>query len=235
MKAIISTPLFGITISLLAYELGFYINKKTKLAIFNPLFLSQVLIIILLLSFHISVEDYNKGGQLISFFLAPATVVLAVPLYRKIKVLKSNAIPIIAGISLGSICGMISIILLGKLFNVSVVLKRSLVPKSVTTPIGVAISNQLSGIPAVTVAAILITGIFGAIAGPFICKIFKIKDKVAIGVAMGTASHALGTTKAVELGEIEGAMSGLSVGIAGLFTVIIAPLLIKLFVLLKLF
>lgn len=235
MKALVSTPLFGITISLLAYEFGCYINKKTKLAILNPLFLSQVLIILILLTFHISVEDYNKGSQLISFFLAPATVVLAVPLYRKIKVLKSNAIPIVAGIGLGSICGMTSIILLGKLFNVSVVLKKSLVPKSVTTPIGIAVSSQIHGIPSVTVVAIIITGIFGAIAGPFICKIFKIKDKVALGVAMGTASHALGTTKAVEIGETEGAMSGLSVGIAGLFTVILAPLMVKLFILLKLF
>jgi predicted murein hydrolase (TIGR00659 family) len=235
MKELVSSPLFGITISLLAYEFGCYLNKKTKLELLNPLFLSQVLIILILLKFHISVDDYNKGGQLISFFLAPATVVLAVPLYRKIKVLRSNAIPIIAGISLGSTCGMISIILLGKLFHVSIVLTKSLVPKSVTTPIGVAISGQLNGIPAVTVAAILITGIFGAISGPFICKAFKIKDEVSLGVAMGTASHALGTTKAVEVGETEGAMSSLSVGIAGLFTVLVAPVIVKLFILLKLF
>lgn len=235
MKEIISTPLFGITISLLTYEIGLYLNKKTKLAIFNPLFISQTLIIIILLTTNISLEDYNKGGQFISFFLTPATVVLAVPLYKKIKVLKANAISIITGITLGSTCGILSIILLGKFLNVSIALKNSLVPKSVTTPIGVAISSQLNGIPSVTVAAIIITGIFGAIAGPFICKVFKIKDRVAIGVAMGTASHALGTTKAVEIGETEGAMSSLSVGIAGLFTVIIAPLMVKLFTLLKLF
>lgn len=235
MKEIISTPLFGITISLIAYEIGIYLNKKTKLAILNPLFISQALIMLLLITANIKLDDYNKGGQYISFFLAPATVVLAVPLYKKINVLKSNALPILAGITIGSTSGMISIILLAKLFNVSIALKSSLVPKSVTTPIGVAISSQLNGIPSVTVAAIIITGIFGAIAGPFICKMFKIKDRVSIGVAIGTSSHALGTTKAVEIGETEGAMSSLAVGIAGLFTVIIAPLLVKLFVLLKLF
>lgn len=234
MKDIFSTPLFGITLSFLAFEAGCYLYKKTKLELFNPLFISQALIVLILLKFHVSVEDYNKGGQYISFFLTPATVVLAVPLYKKLKLLQENAVPIIAGITIGSVCGMISIVLLGKLFNVSIILKKSLIPKSVTTPIGISISSQLGGISAVTVAAILITGIFGAMAGKFICKIFRIRDKIAFGVAMGTASHALGTTKAVEIGETEGAMSSLAVGITGLITVLLAPLIIRLFTLLKL-
>lgn len=235
MRELINTPLFGVTISLLAFEFGTYLYKKTKIAVFNPLLISCTLIVVFLLKFNISLETYNKGGQMISFFLAPATVVLAVPLYKKLMLLKANAVPILAGIITGSVAGMSSIILLGKLFALNDTLKLSLVPKSVTTPIGIDISSQLGGIQPVTVAAIIITGIFGAVAGPFICKLFKVKDKVAVGIAMGTASHALGTTKAVEIGETEGAMSSLAVGVAGLVTVILAPLLVKLFTYVRLF
>jgi predicted murein hydrolase (TIGR00659 family) len=234
MKELVNTPLFGITTSLLAFELGYYVNKKTKIAFLNPLFLSQALIIIFLLRFNISFEAYNKGGQLISFFLAPATVILAVPLYKKIALLKQNALPIIIGITAGSICGMISVVLLSKLLGLSEVIKLSIIPKSVTVPIGVEISAQVGGLQSITVAAIIITGILGAIIGPYICKLFSIKDKVAIGIAIGTASHALGTTKAMELGETEGAMSSLSIGVAGLITVFLAPLMAKLFILIGL-
>lgn len=235
MTELINSPLFGIMISLLAFEFGCILYNKTKIAFFNPLFISQTIIILFLLKFHISVESYNKGGQLISFFLGPATVVLAVPLYKKLKLLKENAFAILTGITVGSAFGMISIILLSNVFGLNQALKLSMVPKSVTTPIGMDVSSQLGGIPAVTVAAILITGILGAIIGPYICKIFRIKDNLSIGIAMGTASHALGTTKALELGETEGAMSSLSVGIAGLITVMLAPVMVKLFTLMKLF
>jgi predicted murein hydrolase (TIGR00659 family) len=234
VRELFNTPLFGITISLLAFELAVYLNNKSKIAIFNPLFVSQTLIILFLLKFNISVEAYNKGGQLISFFLAPATVILAIPLYKKIKLLKENALPILIGITVGSIAGMISVIMLGRLFGLSELLKISILPKSVTMPIGIEISSQLGGLSAITVAATAITGIFGAVAGAHICKLFRIKDKVAVGVAIGTASHALGTTKAMELGETEGAMSSLSIGVAGIITVVLAPLMVKLCMLLNL-
>lgn len=229
MRELFSTPLFGITISLLTFEFGTYLYNRTKVALFNPLLISQSLIILFLLKFNISIEAYNKGGQLISFFLAPATVILAVPLYKKIKLLKANAFAIITGITVGAIFGMISIAMLGKLFGLDALFKNSMFPKSVTLPIGLEVSAQLGGLPAITVAATIITGIFGAIAAPFICKLFRITDKVALGVSIGTASHALGTTKAIELGETEGAMSSLSIGVAGLITVILAPLMAKLF------
>lgn len=235
MKELFSTPLFGITISLLTFEFGTYLYNKTKIAIFNPLFISQGLIILFLLKFNISVEAYNKGGQLISFFLAPATVILAVPLYRKFKLLKANALPILIGITLGSIAGMTSVIMLGRLFSLNELLKISMLPKSVTMPIGIEITSQLGGLTAITVAATVITGIFGTVAGAHICKLFRIKDKVAVGVAIGTASHALGTTKAMELGETEGAMSSLSIGVAGLITVMLAPVMVKLFMIFNLF
>ncbi len=234
MRELFDTPLFGITISLVTFELGIYLNKKTKIALFNPLLISQSLIILFLLKFNISVDTYNKGGQLISFFLAPATVILAVPLYRKFKLLKANAIPILIGITAGSVAGMTSVMLFGKLFGLDELLKSSMLPKSVTLPIGLAISSQLGGLTPITVAATVITGIFGAILGTHICRLFRIKDKVAIGVAIGTSSHALGTTKALELGETEGAMSSLSIGVAGLITVVLAPLMVRLFTALSL-
>ena len=229
MNEILSSPLFGILISLLAFNLGCSIYSKTKLPACNPLFIAQALIIIFLLTFNISFEDYNKGGQIISFFLGPATVVLAVPLYKKLDLLKKNAVTIISAITLGSTLGIISVILLSKLLSIKPALMSSLVPKSVTVPIGVEISKQLNGIPAVTVVAIIVTGIIGAIFGPTLCKLFKIRDRVAIGIAIGTSSHALGTTKALELGETEGAMSSLSIGVAGLITVFLAPALVKIF------
>lgn len=224
MKEIIQSPLFGIFISLIAFEIGMLLYRKTKLPIFNPLLISIVIIITVLTVLKIDIKDYDRGGQYISFFLAPATVVLAVPLYKKIKLLKAYFVPILAGIIMGSISGMVSIILLSYGFGLKKPINVSLIPKSITVPIGVEVSKQLGGIPAITVATIVITGIIGAVIGPTICKIFKIKDKVAIGIAMGTASHAVGTTKAIEMGEIEGAMSSLAIGVTGIITVITAPI-----------
>lgn len=225
----INMPLFGILLSLIAFQAGTLLYKKTQLSIFNPLLVASVLVMVFLLIFGINYETYNLGGNYISFFLGPATVVLAVPLYKKIRLLKSNALPIIAGIITGCIAGISSILTLSSLLGLDDTISRSLAPKSVTTPIGIEISRQIGGLPAITVAAIVFTGIIGAILGPFICQRFKIKDKVAVGVAIGTASHALGTTRAIELGENEGAMSGLAIGIAGLITVFLAPLLLYVF------
>lgn len=226
MIEILNTPLFGVVISIIAFEIGLYIYRKTKIAIFNPLLISITLIITFLLKTNISLEVYNKGGSLISFFLGPATVILAVPLYKEFKIFKANALPIIIGITIGSVTAIVSVSLLAKLFGLSENISRSLIPKSITTPIGVEVSQQIGGIPSITITAIIITGILGAVSAPMIFKIFRIKDEVAAGVALGTASHAIGTSKAIEIGETEGAMSGLAIGIAGLITVIIVPLLI---------
>lgn len=229
MKELVSTPMFGILISLIAFELGCKLYNKTKISMLNPLFTSIILVITFLTTFNINVSDYDKGGQFISFFLSPATIILAVPLYKKIKLLKANAVPILSGITIGSFVSILAIILLCHAFGLSKPLDVSMIPKSITVPIGVEVSKQLGGIPSITVATIIITGIMGAVIGPYVCKLFRIKDKVAIGVAIGTASHAIGTTKAIELGEVEGAMSSLSIGIAGIITVIIAPILAKIF------
>lgn len=229
LNEFVNTPLFGILLSLVAFQIGTLLYKKVRSSVFNPLLVSFVLVIFFLLYFRIDFETYNVGGDYISFFLGPATVVLAVPLYKKIQLLKSDALPIITGISAGCIAGISSIVIFSSLFGLDEVITNSLVPKSVTTPIGIEISKQIGGLPAITVAAIIVTGIIGAVLGPFICRCLRINDSVAVGIAIGTASHALGTTRAIELGETEGAMSGLAIGIAGLITVFLAPLLLYLF------
>lgn len=229
LNGLVNMPLFGILLSLVAFQIGTLLYKKTQLSILNPLLVASVLVIGFLLFFGIDYETYNLGGNYISFFLGPATVVLAVPLYKKIQLLKSNALPILAGIIAGCTAGISSILVLSSLLGLDDNISRSLAPKSVTTPIGIEISKQIGGLPAITVAAIVFTGIIGAILGPYICHCFRIKDKVAVGVAIGTSSHALGTTRAIELGETEGAMSGLAIGIAGLITVFLAPMLVYVF------
>lgn len=227
MIDLLQTPVFGIIVSIVAYEIGLSIYRKTKLPIFNPLLIAIIIVIGFLLAFDIDLETYNLGGDFISVFLTPATVILAVPLYNKLEILKKSYKEILIGIALGSTASVISVLLLAKLFNVNESLLLSLIPKSITTPVGVEVSKQLGGIPSITVAAIIITGILGAVLGPSLCRLFKIKDKLAIGIAMGTSSHAVGTTKAIEMGEIEGAMSGLAIGVAALITVLVAPIIVK--------
>ncbi|RXA16927.1 LrgB family protein [Methanosarcina sp. MSH10X1] len=229
LNEFLNTPLFGILLSLVAFRIGTHLYKKTRLSILNPLLVASVLVMAFLLYFGIDFEIYNLGGDYISFFLGPATVVLAVPLYRKIQLLKNDALPILAGITAGCIAGVSSIFTLSTLLGLDEIITRSLAPKSVTTPVGIEISKQIGGLPAITVAAIVFTGIAGAVLGPYICRCFRIKDEVAVGIAIGTASHALGTTRAIELGETEGAMSGLAIGIAGLVTVFLVPLLLYVF------
>lgn len=229
MNDMINSPVFGVLISIIAYEIGLLIKQKLKLSIFNPLLIAIIILITFLLKFNINYDDYNSGGQIISFFLAPATIALALPLYKKFSLFKENALPILLGILFGAVSGMISVILLSKAFNLSSELTKSLIPKSITTPIGMALSKQLGGLPSVAVVAIIITGILGSIIGPFLYKILKINDKVAMGIAMGSSSHAVGTAKAMEIGEIEGAMSSLTIAISGIVTVLIAPVLWSLF------
>lgn len=227
MNTIIQTPLFGVLLSILSFEIALTIYRKTRLPIFNPLLISVLIIVFILIKFNISLEDFNIGGRLISFFLGPATVVLAVPLYKQLSLVKKYLIPIILGITVGVVTAVTSVVYLCKLFKIDIKLTLSLVPKAITTPIGIEISKIIGGIPSITVSAIVITGIIGAIIAPITCKAFKITDKVAIGIAIGTSTHAIGTTKAMEMGETEGAMSGLAIGIAGFITAILAPILIK--------
>ena len=228
MSAIINSPLFGILLTLAAFEIGVLISQKFKYSFLNPLLIGNVLIVGFLLITGVSLESYNVGGDYISVMLSPATVVLAVPLYRQIQKLQHFWKPILAGIFAGSITAMTCVIVAGKLLGLTKAPTLSLLPKSVTIPMGSVISEQIGGIPSVTIIAITVTGITGAVTAPAVCRFCRIKHKVAQGIAIGTASHALGTTKAMEMGEVQGAMSGLAIGIAGLFTAVIAPIVIEL-------
>ncbi len=228
MMDFLKTPVFGILLSVVCYEIGILIQRKTKNPILNPLLLAIILVILVLTVFDIPKETYDLGGSYILFLLGPATVVMAVPLYRQINLLKKDWLPILVGIFVGSATSVLSVIGLARLFGVNIEIAVSMLPKSVTTAIGMEVSKEIGGVVSLTVAVIVLTGILGAVMGPFILKILGIKDEVAQGVAMGTASHAVGTSKAMELGETQGAMSGLSIGIAGLATVLIIPLVIGL-------
>lgn len=228
MEYYLDTPLFGVTLSIVAFIIGVYINEKMELSITNPLFISSLIIITFLLYFNIDYEIYNKGGSIISFFIGPATVALAVPLYKNIRLLKENYISILIGITLGSIAGIISIILMSKLFAIDNIIMISLLPKSTTAAISMEISDQIGGIPSLTVAFTVITGILGNSMAFYIFKLFKIKDETSRGVALGTSAHALGTAKAMEMGEIEGALSSLAISVAGIISIFLIPWLIKL-------
>lgn len=226
MTQYIDTPLFGVGISIMVYTLSSYISRRLRIKLLNPLLLTMVILVGMLLLLDIDYSIYNKGGQIISFFLGPATVVLAVPLYKQIHLLKANVLPIIIGISVGSIAGIISILTLGKLFNLDLILIASLIPKSTTTPIAMEISTLLGGNPSLTVTFVVITGISGYVFGEKVLEIVGIKDPIAKGIALGTATHAVGTAKAIEMGEVEGAMSSLSIGLAGIITVFLVPVII---------
>lgn len=224
MDIISNNMFFGIFISLIAFEIGLFIYKKTKLPIFNPLLTATILIIYFLKIFNIDFDTYNNGGQFINIFLGPATIVLAVPLYKKLNLLKENFLPIFSGILVGSLVSVLSVISIATFLGLDNSLTVSLLSKSVTTPIGIEITNSLGGSSSITVLAIVLSGIIGAIVGPTVFKVLKINNPISRGVSLGTASHAVGTSKALEIGEQEGAMSSLSIGVAGIVTVFLAPL-----------
>lgn len=221
----INQPMFGILLTIAAFEIGLYIQKKTKLIFMNPLMIAVMVIIAILLIFQIDLDMYQKGGSIINLFLGPATVVLAVPLYQQLHSLKNYFIPIMIGVFVGAIIAMLSTLLCCWLFQFDIELTASLLPKSITTPIGIAVSEELGGIPAITVMSILITGIFGTIMAEVVFRFFRIQHPIAQGIALGTSAHAIGTTKAIQLGSVEGAMSSLAIGVSGIITVFLAPIL----------
>ena len=220
MKEILSSSLFfGVGISVGAYLLGTFIKKRCNFFLFNPLLIAITITIATLLITGIEYQDYNNGAKYLSYLLTPATVALAIPLYEQVKLLKSNLTAILIGIASGVLTSFISIFAMALLFRLGHTEYVTLLPKSITTAIGIGLSQELNGYVAITVSAIMITGLFGNIAGAAICRLFGIKHPVATGIAIGTASHVMGTAKAMEIGEIEGAMSSLSVAVAGCMTV----------------
>lgn len=220
-----NSAFFGVALSVAAFWIGVKLQKKTGLVACNPLLISVILVIGVLLLFRIPYENYDQGGSLINLFLSPATACLAVAIYSKVRLLKENWLPIAVGCTVGSAVSMGSILLLCRLFGLDDAMTASLLPKSVTTPIAVSVSQAHGGIPSITVVAVILTGILGSILAPTLIKLFRVKDPITAGLSIGACSHAVGTSKALELGETEGAMSGLAIGICGLVTVVFSLIL----------
>lgn len=220
MLELCKSPFFGVALSIFAFWVGEKIQKKTGFMWCNPLIIAIVLIIGVLLVFKIPYSSYQEGGALIDLFLAPATACLAVSIYTKLQLLKENWLPILIGCTAGSLSSMASVFGLCRLFGLDEQLTYSLLPKSVTTPIAISIAQAHGGIVPITVVAVIFTGIMGSIFAPLLIKLFRIRDSLTAGVSIGACSHAVGTSKAVEIGETEGAMSGLAIGICGIMTVL---------------
>ena len=215
---------FGVGLTILGYQVGLFIKSRLKSALANPLLIAILLVIIGLWLSGVKYEIYNDGARYISYLLTPATVCLAIPLYSQFDKLRRCWKAVAAGIAAGALTNLACIFLFALLFRFTHVQYVTLLPKSVTTAIGMAISEELGGIQSVTVAAIICTGIFGHIAGEHILNAIRVRDPVARGVAIGTGAHAIGTARALELGETEGAMSSLSIVLTGILTVALAPL-----------
>ena len=219
---------FGIVLSFAAYEIGKWINKKLKTPIANPLLIAILLIIGFLPITGIDYEYYKKGGDFIAFFIGPATVAMVLDLYANLDTLKKNILPILVGVGFGTIFSFVLAIFLSKIFQIDKNLVASLIPQSITTAIAISLSGEYQGIIGLTAIVVVIRGVSGAVFAPIVMKIFRIKDPVAQGVAIGTSAHAVGTSQARLMGEIQGAMSGLSIAIAGITAVIIMPIAMKL-------
>ena len=219
----------GAVLSLVAYEAGMLLKRKFKLAIFNPLLIAILCVMGVLSLLGVDYDTYNEGGKYISYLLTPATVCLAVPLYRQMNLLKKNIKAVVLGIVSGVLASLVSVLALAWLFGLSHEEYVTLLPKSITTAIGMDVSTELGGITTITVAVIIITGVFGNIVGEPICKLFHITEPVAKGVGMGSSAHAIGTAKAMEMGEVEGAISSLSIAVTGLLTVIAASIAANLY------
>ena len=210
---------FGAALSLGAYEVGLYCKKRWHLALFNPLLVATAVVIAVLVFFKIPYSTYYSGAKYISYLLTPATVCLAIPLYEQLELLKKNALAILAGIIAGVLTSVTVVLLFALAFHFSHMEYVTFLPKSVTTAIGMGISEQMGGNVSITVAVIVITGVLGNILAEPVCRLLAITHPIAKGVGIGSAAHAIGTAKAIELGEVEGAMSGLSIAVSGILTV----------------
>jgi predicted murein hydrolase (TIGR00659 family) len=219
---------FGFFVSIAAYQAGLMLKKRLGHAIFNPILVAVALIIALLSALGIGYETYFSSAKYLSYLLTPATVCLAIPLYEQISLLRKNYKAILAGTLAGALSSLTGVFLLALLFKFTARQYVTLLPKSVTTAIGIGISGELGGIESITVAAIIMSGIFGNIIAPALCRLLGICEPVAKGVAIGSASHVIGTAKAMEIGEVEGAMSSLAVVLSGIITVALAPFFAKL-------
>lgn len=210
---------FGVVLSLGAYEIGLYCKKRWKSPLLNPLLISIVLVVAVLATLKIPYPVYQSGAKYLSYLLTPATVCLAIPLYEQLALLKKNALAILAGVVSGVLTSVTLVLLFALAFHFSHLEYVTFLPKSITTAIGMGVSEQLGGNVSITVVVIIITGVLGNILAEPVCRLFAITHPIAKGIGIGTASHAIGTARAMELGPVEGAMSGLSIAVSGILTV----------------
>ena len=221
MKEILcNSAYFGVTVSLIGYGAGIMLKKKFKYAFLNPLLISIIFVIGVVLLCGVDYESYENSAQYLSYLLTPATVCLAVPLYQQMTLLKKNLAAVACGILAGVLASLGSVLLLAFLFGLEHDVYVTPLPKSITTAIGMGVSEELGGLVTITVAVIIVTGVIGNVIGEAVCKLFRIYEPIAKGLALGTSAHAIGTAKALEMGEVEGAMSSLAIAVAGLLTVI---------------
>lgn len=220
MDFVQNSVFFGVALSLVSYGVGSLLQKRFKAALFNPLLISIILTMLILTVFGIDYDYYYSGAKYLSYFLTPATVCLAVPLYEKLELLKKNGKAVMLGILSGVITTLLCVLAIALVFELSHKEYVTLLPKSITTAIGMGVAQELGGYVTLTVAVIIITGLVGNICAPAVCRMCRITDPIAKGVAIGTSSHAIGTAKALQMGQIEGAVSGLSIAVSGVLTVI---------------
>lgn len=223
MKEILTSEVSILSITLGIYIGATWVYQKTKFALLHPVLVTIAVIIALLLIFKVDYPTFQEGSHLIDFMLGPSVVALGYTLYTQMESIKENLVSILTALFVGSITGIGSVLILAKILGSSHVLAVTLAPKSVTTPIAMAISERFGGIPSMTAVVVIAIGIVGGIAGPWVLRVLKVDSKIAIGLALGASAHGLGTARAMELGAIEGAIGGLAIGIMGLMTALIAP------------
>lgn len=218
---------FGVFLTIFIYQLAVKLQKKWPLPIFNPLLISIFSIMLILTVTGIPYETYEQGASMIGNFLTPLTVCLAVPLYRQLQILKKNIAAVLIGITSGVIAHAATMLVLAQLFGLDDVLRNSIMSKSVTTAIALGVTTELGGIQGVTVIGVVIAGVMGPVVGPTVLRLVGVKNPVAFGLGMGSASHAIGTSKALEIGEVQGAMSSLAIVVTGILTVIVVPIIMN--------
>lgn len=225
MNDFFQTSMFaGVALSIISYLIGVALKKKFNLGIFNPLLISIVISIIVLFIGKIDYNTYSEGAKYLSWLLTPATVCLAIPLYEEFELLKQNYRAVLFGLLAGTVTSLTTVFMLSKLCGLSHEEYVTLLPKSITTAIGMGVSEELGGYVTITVAVIIITGVLGNMFGELICRLFRITEPISKGLAFGASSHAIGTAKAIEIGEVEGAMSGLAIAVSGILTVILSSI-----------
>ena len=225
MTQLLQISLLPVLLTLLAFRAGQWIQNKLKSPLFNPILVAVILVLLFLSATGMELASYQAGISYLSWLMTPATICLAVSMYEQYQVLKKNTPMILAGVAAGAIACLITVLGLCLLFGFDLELTVSLLPKSVTTAIGVPLSQMSGGLPSITTAAIILTGITANVLGSALCKLFRLTDKIAQGAAFGTAGHVIGTAKATELDPLTGAVSSLSLVVAGLLTAIVLPLL----------